>query len=316
MSDHDNVEQKIKEEAQEIDISVEQLADAGAKAAEDQTHDPVDSEIEQIDVEALAGTQPEKKEAEKEHNRLYAENRVKTKRLRQLQAQLENGVIPESHAFKPQEAKEKPKLDDFVKGDRFYDDFNGNEAIALAAYQEAKEEWQSGSKSVDAQKEEHLATLRERTMAEIAREEAFDESVAKFGKSVKGLDDSLSKAEKLLGERDFIAVRDVIGDNAALVLAVIGSNAKEQRDFLAVADKAAVTGDPTAIIKHLTLLEHRVLSNFPSAKTISNAASEKPVGGGEKVDSNLDALIDKASKAGDADEYRRLMNIKRGRSAA
>jgi len=312
----DTDEQKLQDESEIEQISAEQLADAGAEAVESSTQDDAEEVIEQIDAASLAGTQPEENNADKsEHNRLYAENRIAKKKLKQLEEQLDNGVIPESHAYKPDKVTEKPRVADFVNQDRLYDEFNGSEAIALAAYNEALSDWQESSSSVEQGRTKHLENVRAQTQAQIAAEEAFEKSVVEHRKMVKNIDDSLEKAERLLGN-DFNFVRDIVGgDNAALVLAVIGSNAKEQQDFIQVAQQAITSSNPNGLIKHLALLEQRVMSNLPSAKTISTAASETPVDGGGSGMSDIDAKMQKAADAGNTKEYQRLKAIKKGKAA-
>jgi hypothetical protein len=114
-----------------------------------------------------------------------------------------------------------------------------------------------------------------------------------------------------LGERDFNTVRDIVGgDNAALVLATIGANNKVQAEYLEVANQAILKGDLDIMKRHLWRLEDRIVSNLPSAKTISTAASENPVGGDGADLSDLDKKMNAAAQKGDVGEYRRLKKLK------
>lgn len=297
-----------QESSEQIDAS--QLAEAGASDSTDTTQVDAETdkvEVEQIDLEALAGSQPET--TEKERNNLFAANRVKTKRLKELEAQLEAGNIPQGHEFKPEGQGEKPKVADFVNDDVLYDKFGGSENVALAAYQEAKEDWNAHGTTVGNQTTAHNKQMADNVRFQIAQEETFEGNIDKHRKTIKGLDDSLASAEKIYGEGDFNAIRDAVGDNAPLVLAVLGSNNGE-RDALAA---AVATNNQAHIIKHLTRLEDKILNNLPSVNKISKANSETPLGGGSNdTGGNLQAKIDKAASAGDIDEYQRLKKIQKG----
>ena len=184
--------------------------------------------------------------------------------------------------------------------------------MALAAFNEAKDDWAEGKGSVTESQAAHNEAFHAQTAQMLEQEKAFEAKTDEYRKTVKGIDVSLDSAEEFLGPKDFLHVREMIGENAPLVLAVLGSNPSEQQAYI----NALHTGNINNVVKHLARLEDKVLSNLPSAKTISKAASESPVQGSGTVDKGLEAKIEKASKAGDATEYRRLMNIKRGRTAA
>ena len=87
MSDN-TVEQMTNEQEPVEQIEAGQLAETGVSNSESLTQGDTETEqaeVEQIDLSALAGTQPET--TEKEHNNIDADNRVKTKRLKDLEAQ-------------------------------------------------------------------------------------------------------------------------------------------------------------------------------------------------------------------------------------
>jgi hypothetical protein len=307
----DNDEQMAQDESTIEQVDVEQLAEAGADATELSTQDNAEAEIEQISAADLAGSQPETDEADKERNKLYAENRVAKKRLKELERQVDSGNIPDSYAFKPSETVERPKLTEYVNEERLYSEFNGSEALALAAYNEAKELYSEKNGSVESERVAHAESVKRQIAAQMAAENAFDESIAKHSKVVNNIDTSLERAESLLGERDFNTVRDIVGgDNAALVLATIGANDKVQAEFMEVASQAIQTGNINLMGKHLARLEDRIVSNLPSAKTISTAASENPVGGDGADLSDLDKKMNAAAQKGDVGEYRRLKKLK------
>ena len=311
----DTDEQMTQVESNDEQIAAEQLADAGAEAVETSTQDVAEEAVEQVSAADLAGTQPEKEKADKERNRVYAENRVNKKRIQELEKQVESGVLPEGYDYKPSETIEKPRLTDFKA--RLYDDFEGDSQLMALAYQEAKEDWQDSQRGIETGRQEHIDNVKRQIVAQRESEEAFEASIDEHRKVVANIDDSLIKAERLLGRDDFNVIRNMVGtENAALVLAVIGDNNNEQQAFMQVAQNAVATGNQFALVKHLAQLESRILSNLPSATKISTATTESPVDGGNASGtSDIDAKMEKAAKARDHKEYRRLKAIKEGKVA-
>ena len=270
----DNDEQMAQDESTIEQVDVEQLAEAGADAAELSTQDNAETEIEQISAADLAGSQPETDEADKERNKLYAENRVAKKRLRELEKQVDSGNIPESYAFKQSETVERPMLTDYVNEERLFSEFIGDSAVALAAYNEAKESYSEKNGSVESERAAHAESVKRQIAAQMAAETAFDESIAKHSKVVNNIDASLERAESLLGERDFNTVRDIVGgDNAALVLATIGANDKVQAEFMEVANQAIQTGNINLMNINLQDLSNLYTILFPHTSSYQTIIS-------------------------------------------
>lgn len=308
MSDAE-VKQMTDEQESGEQMDASQLAETGVSNPDESTQESAGTEqeeVEQIDLSTLAGTQPEK--TEKEHNNLYASNRVKTKKLKDLEAQIASGNVPDAHAFKPEAQSEKPKLADFVSDDVLFDKYGSSEAIALAAYNEAKEDWNAHGSTVVNQRTAHNEQLVSNVQGQIAQEEAFESNIEKHRGAIKGLDDSLAHAEKLFGEADFNLIRDHVGDNAPLVLAVLGSNSAERDAFV-----SSISGGQASVIKHLTRLEDRIVSNLPSVNKISKSNTETPLGGGNTDSTgDLQKKIDAAAKSSNVEEYQRLKRIQKG----
>ncbi len=314
MSD-DNIEQMTKEQNQDGQLDVKTLLSEEGSSEADESNLDLEGEksadkieVEQIDLSDLAGSQPDDAE-EREHNNIYATQRHTAKKLKDLQAQIADGNVPEAHAFKPEALSEKPRLADFTSEARIQTEFNDDSAIALATYHEAMDDWKAQGSQSDVKRDTHNANLANNVEAQIANEESFDSNVKKFRETVKGIDGGLAAAEKLYGEEDFNAIRNTVGDNAPIVLAVLGSDSSEQKAFAAV----VAGGNQLQVIQHLTRLEDKLLRKMPSTNQISKSNAEIPLGGGSGGDSgDLQANIDKAAKAGNSDEYMRLKDIQRG----
>ena len=69
----------------------------------------------------MGETQTQGDSEQKEKNKLYAQNRVMARKLKQLEAQAEAGQLPPELAYKPSEDVAEPQLADFQA--RLYDDF-------------------------------------------------------------------------------------------------------------------------------------------------------------------------------------------------
>lgn len=291
------------------EIATEQQDAEGSESAEVSTPDTAEVEVEPVDIETLAGTQPES-DAGKEHNKLHASIRVKTKRLKELEAAIERGEVPTDHAFKPKAQAEKPKLTDFTNEERLYDEFGGNAQVALAAYNEAKEEWEGQTGSLKEQEAAHNENLKAQIQAEIEKEQAFEAAIEKHSKYVRNLSESVDSATELLGEPAVAAIRDAIGENSPLVLATLGKSGAEY----AALQEVVKTGNPNAVVRHLTRLEDKILANLPSTK-ISRATPETPLGSGAGAFvGDIDEKMRKAASAMDFKEYERLKAIKKAQS--
>jgi hypothetical protein len=266
-------------------LANEQLSALGNDEAEGSTQESAEEAIEQVSINDLAG-ETKALDSEKKTNNLYAQNRVMSRKLKELESQIEAGNLPPEHAFKPVEKGDRPKLTDFVNDTRLYDEFNGSEALALASFNEAKEEWAESRSSLATQEQSHNEQLLKQVQADKVADEQFIASIDGLRGRIPDIDQSLEKAETVLGVNDFEAIRGAVGGNAALVLGVIGANAEVQAEL----SEAAATGHTPTLIKYLTRLEDRIVSNLPS-KTVSKAGGETPLGGGSGSMIDYDAEI-------------------------
>ena len=286
----DNLVEKVTEETELTEtVETEQQEAAAADLAEGLTQEPAEEAIETIGLDDLVGETKAQDEAEDEHqkqlNNAYAKGRVTRKRLKHLEEQINQGNIPEELAFKPQEPKSAPQLSDFQS--RLYDDFDGEPLVMVEAYKEAVREHEKSHQSVAQQEEAHNAQVKQYLAMQNQAEENFIGNVERLQKVIPTIDTGLQKAEQLLGETDFNAIRDVVGDNAPLVLGLIGTNKDVQANLM-----QAVQGGQTSLIKYLTRLEDDAVKRLPQ-KTISKAPSDTPLSGGTSKTIDYDAEIQK-----------------------
>ena len=303
MSDVDTVEQANQEQEPIEQVTNEQLAEAGADAAELSTQDSAEDVTEQIDLEDLAGeAKAQGDEQVKAHNAAMASKRhhlskqIKSKedQLNQLEQQLEQGVLPQGYEFKPQnEASERPNLDSYKS--RLFDDYEGDTSLMLAYFKEDVRKYEEANQGIDAQRQSHIDDVKADINRERKANEQFIKKTDEFRAIVPNIDDGLNGFNEKLIEARGVEVanrlmpqlRDNIGKNAPLVLAAIGMNDK---NFDGLID-AANTGGDVGVTRFLTRLEDRLINGLPSAKTISTAASENPVGGDGAIGNDYEKIL-------------------------
>ncbi len=284
----DNLVDEVTEENDVVEEVVdEQLESPAGDDAEDSTQETAEETIETISINDLGGEtqaqsdEEDKQKQQKELNNVYARTRKAKKRLKQLEEQVESGTLPQEFAYKPQEAKPEPQLAEFQN--RLYDDFEGDSNLMLAHFNEARRQYDASHQSDKQAMQAHNDSLREQIRLEREAEERFQANVEQFAAVVPDLDDGLAKAEKLLGEQDFNSVRSIVGDNAPLVLGLIGANKDVQNGLQQAVFNATQAQNPTELIKYLTRLEDKVSSGLPRNK-ISKAKAETPLSGSPNVD--------------------------------
>lgn len=280
--------EKVDQELEQVEDAVtEQQESAGADGAEGSPQESIEETIETISLNELVGeTQTQNDSEQKEKNKLYAQNRVMARKLKQLEAQAEAGQLPPELAYKPSEDVEEPQLADFQA--RLYDDFEGDTNLMLAHFGEARRKFDGVGATAKAQQAQHnekvLADVREQQ----ARAESFVANVDKTRKLVPDIDDSLVKAEDMLGTQAFENIRNEVGENAPLVLAALGSNKQKFNELMELNQNGTVN----QLVKFLTRLEDDILRKLPS-KTVSKAQSETPLSGGTGSVIDYDAEIAK-----------------------
>ncbi len=125
-----------REGSQEVDLSQldtsEQLEPSADGQVEDSTQEPTEEVFETVELNDLVGETKAESDDEKdrkEKNKLYASNRVMSKKLKQLEEQVLQGNIPSEFAFNPDDIGEEPSIKDYQA--RLYDEFDGSEAIMI-----------------------------------------------------------------------------------------------------------------------------------------------------------------------------------------
>ncbi len=277
-----------REVSQEIEqtetLATEQLSELGSEQVEDSTQEAAEETLEQVSINDLVGETQAQDEEQKERNRLYAENRVKSKQLKELKAQVESGQLPPDLAYKPQEESQEPQLVDFQS--RLYDDFDGDTTLMSLAYNEALRKYDRQQEAVSRQSREHVERVQAQLQADTEADAQFVSQVEALRGQIPEIDESLIAAERLLGVQDFEAIRKTVGSNAPLVLGVIGADRKVQAELA----QATATGDMPALVRYLTRLEDKIVNNM-SRKTVSKATGETPLAGGSQSMIDYDAEI-------------------------
>lgn len=279
--------EKVSQDVEQIESEdTEQHLLTGVDSVEDSTQESAE-ETQTVSLNELVGETKADDSEQRERNKLYAQNRVMSRKLKQLEAQAEANQLPPEHAFKPVDDVVEPKLTDFQN--RLYDDFEGDANLMLAHFNEARRQYDSAGVAVKAQQDQHnkkvLANVREQQ----ARAESFIANVEKTRKLVPDIDDSLVKAEDMLGAQAFENIRNEVGENAPLVLAVLGSDKKKFNELAELNQNGTVN----QIIRFLTRLEDDIVSKLPSKNTISKARGETPLSGGTGSVIDYDAEISK-----------------------
>jgi len=288
MSDAESREVSQENEVIETEAT-EQLDLPAGEQAEGSTQESTEETFEPIDLNDLVSeTKAEDDSTKKQLDNAHAKARVYRNKLKQLEDQVSKGEIHSEYAFKGEDVGQEPTLDSFQS--RLYDDFEGSTELMLAHFNEARRIYDSKTQGVSTQREQHLEQVKQSIKLEQEAADRFDTQTESFKKYVPDIDDSLAKAEKLLGEADFNAIRGVVGDNAPLVLGVIGEN----KDVQLALQEAAATGNQAHLIKYLTRLEDRVSNNLPR-KTVSKAGSESPLSGSVSKNIDYDAEIARIS---------------------
>jgi hypothetical protein len=289
MSDS-TVELGSQEVEQAEAIADEQLSELGNNETEDSTQESVEEAVEQVSIDDLMGETKAQDDEQHKKNNLYAQNRIMSKKLKQLEQAVEQGKLPEDYAYKPQGDVSEPDLKDFQG--RLYDDYEGDTSLMLAHYQDSIRKFEQHRSSDKQAREQHNEQVLKNVQAQKANDEAFIASIDKHKAIVPNLDQSLIRAEEKLGVNDFEAVKNAIGnENAPLVLGVIGTNDKVFDDLVQAAQNGQLS-----IIQYLTRLEDKIKNNLSSKNTVSKAASESPLSGGNSSVIDYDAEISKVFK--------------------
>ena len=300
-----------REGSQEVDLSQldtsEQLEPSADGQVEDSTQEPTEEVFETVELNDLVGETKAESDDEKEKNKLYASNRVMSKKLKQLEEQVSQGNIPSEFAFNPDDIGEEPSIKDYQA--RLYDEFDGSEAIMIAKYQEDLRKFERKTQGISTQREQHLDNIKQHIQAQndaISQFEADTENLRKF---VPNIDDGLAKAEQLLTPADFNAIRKAAKANAPLVLGLIGTNKQAQIGLAKAVEEQASGRDDFAVVQYITRLGDGAVRRLPQ-KTVSRAGGESPLSGGSHKTIDFDAEIAKVGSDPKLTGMERINKIK------
>ncbi|MCP4927542.1 MAG: hypothetical protein GY918_00610, partial [Gammaproteobacteria bacterium] len=123
MSDS-NVELGSQEVEQAEATADEQLSALGNDDAEGSPQESVEEVVEQVSIDDLMGETKAPDDEQAKKNNLYAQNRIMSKKLKQLEQAVEAGRLPEDYAYKSESNVSEPDLKDFQS--RLYDDYEGD----------------------------------------------------------------------------------------------------------------------------------------------------------------------------------------------
>jgi len=268
-------------------VADEQLSALGNDDAEGSPQESVEEAVEQVSIDDLMGETKAPDDEQAKKNNLYAQNRIMSKKLKQLEQAVETGRLPEDYAYKSEANVSEPDLKDFQS--RLYDDYEGDTNLMLAHYQDSIRKFERHTSNETKAQEQHNERVRQDVLSRKANDEAFIASIEQHKAIVPNLDQSLIKAEEKLGVNDFEAVRGALSnDIAPLVLGVIGTNDKVYGELV----EAAQAGQ-LATIQYLTRLEDKIKGNLSSKNTVSKAGGESPLTGGNSSVIDYDAEIQK-----------------------
>ncbi len=286
MSD-ETVELGSQEVEQAEATADEQLSALGNDDAEGSPQESVEEVVEQVSIDDLMGETKAPDDEQAKKNNLYAQNRIMSKKLKQLEQAVETGKLPEDYAYKSESNVSEPDLKEFHS--RLYDDYDGDIDLMKLHFQQALRKYDQHASNETKAQEQHNERVRQDVLARKANDEAFIASIEQHKAIVPNLDQSLIKAEEKLGVNDFEAVRGALSnDIAPLVLGVIGTNDKVYGELVEAAQKGQL-----ATIQYLTRLEDKIKGNLNSKNTVSKAGGESPLSGGNSSVIDYDAEIQK-----------------------
>lgn len=289
--DNVNLQESEKNPVEAILDSAETAAEPAGEVVEPSTQDGAEGgeEIELIDVNTLAGSQAQ--EEDKKRNDAFAKKRIELKQAKQ--------ALEQNQFYGDDNGAAKPKRVDFLNEDVLFDKFAGNADLARAAYEDALDDYHDRQKESASSQRSSVQQQVDTLTAIQEAEEAFERNAAKIAPRVEGFEAKVNKAEDSLGYDVTAAIKSMYPEGAPLMLAAIGANRNLSNKI------GSLIGTPQALIE-LTRLESSVAKALTPNKTLSTAQEETAVVGSFGKGESLEAAIEAATEAGDADEAIRL----------
>lgn len=237
-------------------------------------------------------------------NAQFAQRRLERKRQRELEQQaaaVQRGELPEHIRVKP-ELPTQPSVDDYLGDDALYGKYNGDTAIATAAFNRDLAEW--NQKSLDA-RSNAVAEQGRKTQEYTKQSAQYVEAARKHYDAAEKLNipDYQEKEDAFMQVVPAPVATDIMRlfpEKSAALMYHLGANPEKARQLLAMDGQQALI-EITRLSERLTLK--------PRGKQVSSAPPvDEPITG-EVVAANVAALREKmeeASSKGDVETYRKI----------
>lgn len=237
-------------------------------------------------------------------NAQFAAKRLERKRQRELEQQMEavqRGEVPETLRVNA-ELPPQPNVNDFLGEDALYSKYSGDQALAMAALQQANNEW--NLKAQDA-RSNAVAEQGRKTQQFTQQSTQYAEAARKHYDAAEKLNipDYQEKEESFMSIVPPQVGTDIMRlfpEKSAAIIYHLGANPEKTRQLL-------VMDGQSALIELARLSERLTIK--PRGKPVSTApAVDTPVQGLTTA-ANIDSLrkqMEAASSKGDVETYRKI----------
>lgn len=237
-------------------------------------------------------------------NAQFAAKRLERKRQRELEQQMEavqRGEVPETLRVNA-ELPPQPNVNDFLGEDALYSKYNGDQALAMAALQQANNEW--NLKAQDA-RSNAVAEQGRKTQQFTQQSTQYAEAARKHYDAAEKLNipDYQEKEESFMSIVPPQVGTDIMRlfpDKSAAIIYHLGANPEKARQLLAMDGQSALI--------ELARLSER-LTIKPRGKPVSAAPSVDTPVQGLTTAANIDSLrkqMKAAEDRGDPETYRKI----------
>lgn len=237
-------------------------------------------------------------------NAHFAAKRLERKRQRELEQKMEQvkrGELPENLRVNP-DLPPQPNVNDYLGDDALYGKYNGDTAMAMAALQQANNEW---SLKVQDARSNAVAEQGRKTQEYTQQSAQYVEAARKHYDAAEKLNipDYQDKEDAFMQIVPAPVATDIMRlfpEKSAAIMYHLGANPEKARQLLAMDGQLALI--------ELARLSDR-LTLKPRGKQVSSAPPvDEPISG-EVVAANVAALkkkMEEASSKGDVETYRKI----------
>ena len=245
-----------------------------------------------------------KQKQDPETNAKFAAKRLERKRQRDLEQQAEavkRGELPENLRVNP-DLPPQPNVNDFFGDDALYSKYNGDTAMASAAFQQANNEW--STKAQDA-RSNAVAEQGRKTQEYTQQSTQYVEAARKHYDAAEKLNipDYQAKEDAFTQMVPPQVTNDIMRlfpEKSAALIYHLGANPETTRRILSMDGQSALI--------ELTRLSER-LTLKPRGQQVSSAPPADQSIAGDVTAANREALtrqMEAAADKGDTDTYRKL----------